>query len=112
MEEQLKITLSQTIASFNNNRAAILRLALNNGGDEAIEKVENEYDTLRSAYFEILRNELDANHHLYEQLITATNSETERLKKSVLSLNNINEIIKLTTEVINLIGRILIVLAI
>jgi len=112
MEEQLKLTLSQAIGEFNSNRAAILLLAHTTGGQAAVIKVEQEYDALRDAYFEILRRQLDKNNHLYEQLITAANSETEKLKASINQLNNINDITNLATAVINLVGRSLIVLGI
>ena len=112
MEEQLKTALSQAIGDFNNNRTLILRLAFDSGDPNAVDKIEQEYDALRSAYFEILRRQLDNNNHLYEELITAANSETERLRTSVNQLNNINDIINLTTAVINLVGRIIIMLAI
>lgn len=110
MEEQLKITISQAIGEFNNKRAAILQLAFNNGGQDAVKKVEQEYDALRDAYFEILRRQLDKNNHLYEQLISAANKETENLRASVAQLNNINSIIDLATSVINLVGRVILVL--
>lgn len=112
MEEQLKMALSQAIGEFNNNRTSILRLAFESGDHNAVTKVEQEYDALRSAYFEILRRQLDKNNHLYEKLIAAANSETERLRASVNQLNNINDIINLTTAVINLVGRIIIMLAV
>jgi len=112
MEEQLKLTLSQAIGEFNSNRAAILLLAHKAGGQAAVIKVEQEYDALRDAYFEILRRQLDKNNHLYERLITAANSETEKLKASINQLNNINDITNLATAVINLVGRSLTVLGI
>lgn len=112
MQEQLKITLSQAIGSFNNQRAEILERAFNEGGRPAVTKLVQEYDALRDAYFEILRRELDDNNHLYERLITAAKDETENLKESVRQLDNINDIINLTTSVINLVGRVLIVLGI
>jgi hypothetical protein len=112
MEEQLKLALSQAIDEFNNNRDAILQLANTSGGQAAIIKVEQEYDALRDAYFEILRRQLDKNNHLYDQLINVANSETERLRASVNQLNNINDIINLATAVVSLVGQILIVLGV
>ena len=112
MEEQLKLTLSQAIDDFNNNRTAILQLAFNTGGQDAVIKLEQEYDSLHNSYIEILKKQLDKNNHLYEQLISSANEETERLRVSVNQLNNINEITELATTVINSIGRILIVLGV
>lgn len=112
MEQQLKLALSQAIDEFNNNRASILKLAFDSGGQNAVTKAEQEYDKLRDTYFEILRKQLDKNNHLYEELIAAANSKTEKLIASVNQLNNINEIINLITAVTKLVGRIIINLAI
>ncbi|NWJ52094.1 MAG: hypothetical protein HXX14_14660 [Bacteroidetes bacterium] len=112
MDEQLKITLGQVIAEFSNNRAKILQSAFNNGGEAEVDKLEQEYDVLRDAYFEILKRQLDKNNHLYEQLTSSAIAETDRLKDSVQQMNNINEIISLTTSVINLVGRVILVLGV
>lgn len=112
MQEQLKIALSEAIGDFNNQRAEILERALNEGGRPAVTKLVQEYDDLRDAYFEILRRELDPTNHLYEKLMTAAKNEAESLKDSISQFNNINEIINLTTSVINLVGRALIVLGV
>lgn len=111
-EELLKIALAGAIGEFSANRAAILELAFANGGQEVVQKLESEYDVLRDAYFEILKRQLDRNNHLYGQLIKAANEEVENLKTSIKQVNNINDIIQLTSTVINLVGRILIVLGI
>lgn len=112
MEEGLKAALSQAIAGFNNKRSEILQAAFSNGGQESVNKIEQEYDALRDAYFELLKRELDKNNHLYERLISAASTETGKLGKSVEQISNINNIIDLTTSVVNLLGRIIIVLGI
>ncbi|MCA0229176.1 MAG: hypothetical protein LCH91_01850 [Bacteroidetes bacterium] len=112
MEQQLKNSLSTTISEFNKRRFQILQKAFQDGGQDEVLKLEEEYDALRDAYFEILKRELDENNHLYAKLLKAANDETENLTQSIKQLNNINDIIKLTTAVINLVGRILIVLGI
>jgi len=110
MEEELKAALAQTIADFNNNRAQILQAAFSTGGQETVTKIEQEYDALRDAYFELLKRQLDKNNHLYEQLMLAAGTETGRLNTSIGQVSNINSIIDLTTSVVNLLGRIIIVL--
>ena len=112
MEEQLKKQLSEAIAEFNKHRARILIAAQTSGGQEAVRKVEEEYDALRDAYYELIKRELDQNNHLYEQLISAANSETVKLKETIANLEDINTLINLTTSVFNLVGRIIIVLGI
>lgn len=104
--------LSQTIGEFNSKRSEILQLAYKEGSHEAVNRVVNEYDVLRDAYFEIVRRQLDRNNHQYEQLINAANSETEKLRRSVSQLRSAIEIINLSGVVISLLGRILIVLGI
>jgi len=106
------VLLSQTIGEFNSKRSEILQLAYKEGGHEAVNRVVNEYDVLRDAYFEIVRRQLDRNNHQYEQLINIANSETEKLRRSVSQLRSAIEIINLSGVVISLIGRILIVLGI
>ncbi|PZU88630.1 MAG: hypothetical protein DI529_05380 [Chryseobacterium sp.] len=110
-ELELKKSLSTAISQFNAKRSQLLQEAFQSGGQDAVQKIEQEYDTLRDAYYEILQRQLDENHHLYTQLISAAKTEADELTKSVKQLNNINEIINLATEVINLVGRVLIVLA-
>lgn len=112
MEEHLRVLLSQTIGEFNNKRSEILQLAYKEGGREAVDRLVNEYDVLRDAYFEIVRRQLDINNHQYEQLINAANYETEKLRRSVSQLRSAIEIINLSGVVINILGRILIVLGI
>ncbi|MDR0801392.1 hypothetical protein [Fluviicola sp.] len=107
MEGQLKTVLSETIRDFNSNRTSILKLAFDSGGQAAVTKVEQGYDALRNAYSEILRRQLDKNNHRYEELVTAANSETEKLKASINQLNNINDITNLMTAVVKFIGRII-----
>jgi hypothetical protein len=106
MEEQLKQALSEAINGFNNKRAAILQLANTNGGQDAITNAEEQFDALRNAYFQILQKQLDNNNADYQQLITAANTETDKLNNSITQLNNINDIIELTTAVASLVGRI------
>ncbi|AGY54564.1 hypothetical protein BRDCF_p1937 [Bacteroidales bacterium CF] len=112
MEEHLRVLLSQTIGEFNNKRSEILQLAYKEGGREAVDKVINEHNVLRDAYFEIVRRQLDRNNYQYEQLINIANSETEKLRRSVSQLRSVGEIITLSGVVINLLGRILIILGI
>jgi len=109
MEQQLKTSLSNAISEFNKVRFQILQKAFQNGGQDVVLKLEEEYDALRDAYFEILKRELNENNHLYATLIKAANDETQKLTQSIKELNNVNDIIRLTTAVINLIGRIVIV---
>jgi len=112
MEDQLKSNISEAIAAFNLNRVEILRLAFEEGGNQAVIEVEKEYDALRDAYYELMQKQLDQNNHLFNELITATNNEVDNLKESVNQLSMVNDIINLTSAVVNLIGRVLIVLAI
>ncbi|PYF74863.1 hypothetical protein [Pedobacter nutrimenti] len=112
MQQELKKSLSAAIAQFNSKRSQLLQAAFQSGGQDAVEKLEQEYDVLRDAYFEILQRELDENNHLYKQLTDQAKTEADNLTKSIKQLNNINDIINLATSVINLVGRILIVLGV
>lgn len=110
MEERLKTTLVQAISEFNSKRAEILQLAFDQGGRPAVTKLEQEYDALRDAYFEICKQQLDKNNHLYVQLINTATDETDKLRNTIQSLTNINDITNSLTIVVNIIGRLIIVL--
>lgn len=112
MEEQLKASLNNAITAFNSNRAKILQLAFNAGGQEAVSGLEQKYDDLRQAYFDILKKQLNQNNAQYLQLITSANSEAAKLTTSINQLNNINDIINLVTSVVSLAGTVISVLGI
>jgi len=50
MEQQLKNSLSTTISEFNKRRFQILQKAFQDGGQDEVLKLEEEYDALRDAY--------------------------------------------------------------
>jgi hypothetical protein len=110
--ENLKSSLSNTMSSYERNRAQILKKAFDEGGDNVVSALEKEYQTMRDAYFELLRKELDANNHNYDELLDNTNLEAENLKNSVDNLASINQIIQNATNLISSIGRIIITLGI
>ncbi len=112
MEEQFKMALSQAITDFNTSRLKILQLVFEAGGQEAVTKIEQQYDALRNTYFEILKKQLDKNNDQYGKLIKAAQEESEKLKASIQDLNQINDIIKLVGSVFDLAETILKVLAI
>ena len=111
MEEKLKAALNQAITDFNNSRSKILKLAFNEGGQEAVTNLENQYDALRNAYFDLLKKQLDKNNDQYEKLVVSTREEAEKLTVSIQKLNQINDIIQLVTSVFDLAETILKVLA-
>ncbi len=112
MQTELKQSLAAAIAAFNSNRRTILEDAFKSDDPNLLTQLEEEYDTMRSAYMEILRRQLDQNHHLYESLITSAITQTEKLHKSIRQLNNVNSILQLITQTINTLGRVLITLGI
>jgi len=107
MEEKLKSALSNAIEEFNNKSASILQLAYTSGGQTAVSNVEQGFDALRELYFEILKHQLDENNTLYEQLISAANTEAESLRTSINLLNNIDDILNLVAAVTSSIAQIL-----
>lgn len=112
MRDALKKSLAESIAQFNRKRTQLLQAAFNEGGQEAVLKLESEYDALRDAHFEILRSQLDETHHAYEELTDRANLEAQRLSKSIDQLEKINVVIDLATKTINAVGRVLIVLGV
>ena len=111
MQDELKNSLSAAISQYNAKRTQLLQAALQSGGQDAVQALEDKYDALRNAYNEILQKELDENNAQYEQLTSAAATEVDKLKESVQQLNNINDTISLVTSVLNLVARVMTVLA-
>jgi hypothetical protein len=111
-EEELKATLDAAIRTFNRNRQALLKKAFDEGGDALVSQLEARYDNLRQAYFTLLKQQLNKNHPLYEQLTHAAASESEQLKKSIAALERIAAIITLAASTVALLGEITRVLAV
>lgn len=100
--------IKNAMDEFDSNSGKILALAYESGGEVALSRMWNEYDILRKAYFEILLIELNETSDSYIKLKNEINEATERMKESIDSLDNFNNILEGTTSLVNLIARIVV----
>lgn len=109
-EEQLKTELDAAISAFNVRRAPLLKKAFDEGGDAAVTALEQQHDALRTAFFDLLRRQLDRNNAQFEELTKAATQETVALKEAIESLEKVTSIIKRATSVVGMIGKVITVL--
>lgn len=112
MEEELKAALKQAINLYYSNQSELLKQAFASGGNAAVEKMSREQDALRDAYFDLLKKQLDKHNPQYDSLISQTGVEAEKLQSSLTELNNIGEVIRLLSSVVQLVGNLIIVLGV
>jgi hypothetical protein len=111
-EEALKAELDAAITAFNTRRTQLLKKAFDEGGDAAVAALEQQHDTLRTAFFDLLKRQLDRNNAQYVELTTVATKETAALKSAIESLANVASILKLATSVVRLIGKVTTVLGV
>jgi len=110
--EELQQRIMNAIVAYNRRRAQVLQQAFTDGGVDLVEALEREYDTLRDAYFELVRTQLDQNNHRYQQLTEQAAATAGEIEQSVSSLTSTTQLLNTIAGVVNLIGRVLIVLGI
>lgn len=112
LEQELLDSLNKSIESFNRNRVAILKKAFDEEGDDAVNKLEQEHDALRDAYFEVLKRQLDQNNHRYEELMKEATSEAKEIEKAIDRLERVSQILNAMAQTVSIVGRALIVLGV
>jgi hypothetical protein len=110
--DQLKQSLSDAIDAFTSNRFKILQQAMNDGGQADVDKVLSEYDTLRDGYFQLIKTQLDENNAQYDVLTKQAKAETKSLQSDIENLSAVTTVIDDLTTVVNLVGRIIMVLGV
>lgn len=111
-QETVAANLAAAITAFDRKRANIIAAAFADGGADRVAEVLKEYTALRDAAFELNRAQLDANNADYKELMTQCDTETDALKATIKRLQSIADVMDTLTKVINLVGRILIVLGV
>ena len=111
-EEALKLKLAKSIESFNRQRVPLLKRAFLQGGDEAVSQLEREYDALRDAYIDVLKRQLDANNHRYEELTNTATARAVELQESIDALDQVSNIIDGMGRVVSAVGSMLVILGI
>ncbi len=85
-QDRLVQELSDSIRQFNLNRVPILKKAFQDLGDPGVAELEKEYDSLRDAYFEVVRRQLDVNNQRYAELAGAASTRHNRWINRLLNL--------------------------
>jgi len=104
--ETIKSNLLTVIKQFNDNRANILSAANQQGGQDAVAKLEANFDDLNNQYDQLLEQELDVNNAAYSGLSDQADSETTQLQASLSNLQDINQTITLCSSVISTVASI------
>jgi len=110
-DEMLIDALSETIGDYSSKRATILKKAFDENGAAAVAELEEEYEALLDARYELRLRALDRNHHLYAALIQAATDEVARLKTDIKTLRNISKLSGVIAAVVDIVGRIILILA-
>lgn len=106
MIEELKTKLDEAIRQYDSNRAKLLQKAFDEGGQDAVKQLEDNYTRMRNEYMNLLKAQLDQNSAGYQQLIADANDETGKLKKSLGQMQKVTDIINLLSSVAEKVGKI------
>jgi hypothetical protein len=110
--DDLRIELSNAIRFYELNVGDIMAKAASEGGSTLAEQVHEEYQALRDARWEIDKARIDIHNARYQSLVGNANKLADKATESVKDLKGITNIITTFTDLITVLGRMLIVLAI
>jgi hypothetical protein len=96
-----------SIRKYNRSASAVLQQAMTEGGSDRVNELEAQYDSLRTAYFDLCRAKLDETNAEYETLLTQTNDASVRVSASVARLENTADVLDALTAATNLTRRLI-----
>jgi len=105
MIEQLKKKLDEALKEYDKNRAKLIEMAFNEGGQEEVKKLEDRYTRMRNEYMNLLKAQLNENAAGYRQLIEDADKKAAELKKSLGQLEKVTDIINLMSSVAEKVGK-------
>ena len=108
--DDVKQAISDAIDAFNSNRYDILQAAFKEGGRTEVDSLNQEYDTLRDAYFELVNRELDENNGQYADLTQQASAATLRLTQVVAAFATASQVVNAMASVIDIVGRVIMIL--
>jgi RNA processing factor Prp31 len=108
--EELKKALGDSMTTYCTHRARTIEEAYNNGGSEKVRDLEEEYSNLKDAYYEITARQLMRNDPRYDSLIKEAIKANKDLQDDIENLKDISKIINAMTSVVNIIGKIIVIL--
>lgn len=103
--EELKEKLDRAIKEFNRNRARLLKMAFAEGGQDAVKRLEDNYDKMRKEYFKLLQAQLDQNAPAYQQLTADAEREAGKLEESLKQMQKATDILNLLSSVAEKLGK-------
>jgi hypothetical protein len=103
--------IKSDVETYNKKRSQILKKAYEEGGPEAVASLEDEYVALCNADFELTRHELQVNHPKYAELLGNATVCTKTLQSSMDKLDTTVKVLDCMSKLVNVIGRILILLS-
>jgi len=107
-QSDLITEIQAALNKFDSQGAELLQDAFNQGGTDAIIKLQNEQQALRDSLFELMRRQLVANSAQFPNLMADTIAATKTITNSINSLAGFATILGNITTVVNLVGRVLI----
>jgi len=111
LKAELQTKTRTAILAYNMNRVQLVQTALQEGGREAVSRLEDEFVALCNAEHELTRTELNQNHPQYQSLMEDAVENGNLLQASILELQNIDNILDVMAKTVALVGRVLLVLA-
>jgi uncharacterized phage infection (PIP) family protein YhgE len=100
-------SIDAALVKYESSRAAILEKAFKEGGAAKVTQLEDEYQALQDAYFELLNRNLAANSAKFPDLLKQTIDATKQINSSIDSLNSVTSVLNSITKTVNLVGRII-----
>ncbi|MCI0663189.1 MAG: hypothetical protein L0220_19150 [Acidobacteria bacterium] len=109
-ESQLIDAIVAALSEYNLHRTDILDKAFSDGGSALVMQIEDARNALKDAYYELVRTQLDRNHQQYALITEQAKREAKALEQDIRALRSIGEVIGKFGQIIDTVGRILIVL--
>jgi hypothetical protein len=97
--------IQNALDKYDGQRSTLLEKAFEAGGADAVSKLEDEHQALRDSLFELMKRQLIANSAKFPSLMDDTINATKAITSSINSLSKFADILGSITQVVNLVGR-------
>ena len=104
--------ITAALQAYENNRVELLERAFEEGGTAPVTALEDEYQALQSAYYDLLNRDLITNSAKYPGLMDETIAATKAIQKSIDSLEKISSVLSAMAKTVSLVGRVLVLFGI
>jgi hypothetical protein len=107
-QAELAAEMQRALDTYDAQRATLLERAFEQGGADAVSKLEDEHQALRDALFELIKRQLVANSAQFPNLIADTLAATKAITTSINGLAATANVLGNITKAINLVGRLVV----